>query len=903
MSTPLFFASSRGEIFDKNYEKTDKKIGELPHFPLVPLGPIKFCDSNNSNLKRKELQKEKDNYTFSLYNWSESIYKKNKYVILPIQLSLNTYIPIYSKPKKRRSFFVTKKIDFNQPPPPSLFLPLYNFFISDRSLDFKEKRITDKSENNEEVPLKLLCRNVPNFGAKLIPQEPIPELYESFDSYKKSLQNWCKVEEVSDEECKHPKDFANINGFIGFQNRKKKKDDNLSRSSSRDTYSFCKLRRFHDRDKSSNKGKSSAASRFFHPVINEYFENNKEVKSNIIAKSSSAFKNIFDTVRFFSIPIRTPKKIGFSIADKIINDFEQGIADEKNNEFSDIVRTMHLYNEVSDTIIKNSLNDSNVALRELALKYLLAKSNDDYSTNIFESIVSLVSNLTYSNEHRCAVFRIIVDVLVNLTQFPIMSLLLFQPKVASNATELFVCYGGLKFKPQRFDIYDNNSLENQYDLLDDSFKNLCEFLFALQLLKVMSKFFKRLEDKKKNKQSNKNYSYLYLNRYRLIKKKRRYPKVDRSQSIYSEIFEQIKHQKSAIIKSSKAILSSEYELIYKELNRSPHIHLHFAVVNLLIKFLPYHLLELFNKFNSGLFLWMIKNPEITYFGEMSSNIIESATYFSYQDTCLDLNSNTPQQFVIFSEYFIIDFIKAINEFLNHANKQNIHSLTSGCYVLAFLIYIDKLAVYTVETITEFYRAIMNLYAAKIIQQDALYDILSAVCCIYRRMIRRNRGMYLPMSDILLTSIAPALSNLNFIFLDSFYKMQYYIPTQFSESIFQTFFVPKLSTSINEEADIAWKVFRLNPAVFPRFKPAKFFLNHSILKSLCHVAKMHLLLFLNGYTDDLKPKENHKGNTFRIFQNTDSPSMLLEDFKKKNDEYKNLWKWKGLYNAIYISYRL
>ncbi|OHS92875.1 hypothetical protein TRFO_12247 [Tritrichomonas foetus] len=978
----VFFASSRGEVYDSEYNKTAKTVNKIVPFPQMPENSIVLRNPNSdSNCRQEALVNEKENFTKAIQNWTKAIYKENYSVILPIPISLSSYLPAcmnIAQLKSRRNKLIPKKFDFSsQPPPPPTFLSIFNTLISNDDEDFRDVNVTGYGLD-KYVQLNVLCRPTLKFGTNLIPQEPIPELFDNFISYKKSLQKWIQVEKVDDEICQHPSSFEPILGKRQMNNTIEN-SDNSSNSNFKYNPEI-----FHSYQKKRQSQKS-----FFHPVIDQYLKENAENPKKSPQKlfhDNTIITSLFNSVKNDE-KLRLPShdQIKLPQVDIIISDFEKGTVDASNPQFVKLTRTLKIFNEVDNEPI--NINE---------------KNPPRFSAQVQESLIAMLHSITRENSHRCKVFKNVASMLVNLSKYPLISTLMFPPRVASNVAEIFVEYGGVEYSPQIYPNIDeiNNVIEDSDNLVfsqnhqnlsqteqtdldlisncqnlhndtntlqneensavkhenldnsrekslrrdsslstrdtqcEESFNALCQFMFAAQALKVLEKFFIIFDDKQ-------NHS---------PRRKKKKGKIDRSKSAFGSIFEQINLQQMAVLKSAKSMLIAEHDNIFKVISRPTHTKLHFAMIHLLLDFLPEGLVQFFQSVNNfGLFEWMINLQEKYYFGQLCSHIL------SITPKHPSFSIAFSNDFIRIAPFFFDSFIKAqqkslynINNNLNYGinnsphnnqsviNHNNIgftdlrnvslHSqglkspeipffnqkepdnFSSACHFLAHLLNNEIETVFPVDTFKKLFSAALKLSEIHIIQESCL-DLLTSICIVFRRRLLKNDCEFQKMSQYFLTSIVTAFENIKTEhndekILSAVYALLPLVSNELAESVFETVFVMKMASNNSEEANVAWKIFRKNPNAVPKFKASKEF-DGEKLEKLSFVAKMHFLLLINGYTEDLKQDDNVqiKSTTFRFFVNTSESAALLESFKKKESYIKKQWKWRGLYKAVCNAYRL
>ena len=180
------FVTENKDLYDIYYEKKIPFSPELSKFPSL-----------------SEYDNEGD-FDHAAHEWKKQVKQKIKNKIMPLPLSLSVYAPevanlskqknISSDNKSPNNFNIMKSasnskyFDYRHNPPlPITFAEIFDKFIIENPLADGKISLSNHMvhiRNQKQIPINIYTQEEKKWGAALIPQEPSPELFDSYESYK-----------------------------------------------------------------------------------------------------------------------------------------------------------------------------------------------------------------------------------------------------------------------------------------------------------------------------------------------------------------------------------------------------------------------------------------------------------------------------------------------------------------------------------------------------------------------------------------------------------------------------------------------------------------------------------------------------------------------------------------------
>lgn len=353
---PFIFATDDNNLYDANYEKKIPFSPELSKFPSL-----------------SAFESEAD-FNYAVHQWKKQIKQETKNKVMPVPLSLSTYAPqvanftnsqsgtISSEKKTSKDSDILKiasdsnYFDYRRNPPlPVTFTEIFDkFIIEDPSDDEKVSFSNDMVHvrNQKQIPINTYTQDNKKWGTPLIPQEPSPELFDTYESYKKSLQNWTSLQNQK-LSLLHPSEFVSSIGIIHNENdiyknnglylNKNKEDDKVSKPNAVSQFN---VKKFNAQEFLDMELKSTPPS----PLLMQLFSlTYKEVRSNnspSIIKYSDQYNSSKISDSQNSFPFKTPYD-----KSSLIKKFEEIGNSNSNFESLRITNALHSYKFISDPFI------------------------------------------------------------------------------------------------------------------------------------------------------------------------------------------------------------------------------------------------------------------------------------------------------------------------------------------------------------------------------------------------------------------------------------------------------------------------------------------------------------------------------------------------------------------------
>jgi hypothetical protein len=119
--------------------------------------------------------------------WRKAVKKATKYVLVPVPILLTVHVP---RPPDVGNPPLIRGAPPPNPPLVALFT-IHNVFSPAPAIRFSE--IVYRSRSSDAVPLSAYLSDVPKWQSQLIPREPSPYMYQSYDEYATALRNWAAI--------------------------------------------------------------------------------------------------------------------------------------------------------------------------------------------------------------------------------------------------------------------------------------------------------------------------------------------------------------------------------------------------------------------------------------------------------------------------------------------------------------------------------------------------------------------------------------------------------------------------------------------------------------------------------------------------------------------------------------
>lgn len=457
----LQFAAENGHFFNANYEIQAPSISNIPKFPSL-------SDYN-----------EESKFDSALQIWKQKIKEGTENILLPLPVSLLVPTPqmvqlsnINKKSRTSKRNLQTKAdlkyFDYRQNPP----LPITCVELFDQLIDNNPNTDLMKSvvhgKNHQEVPIQFYIRENNTWGSELIPHEPSPELFETYEDYKKALKKWSTSTPLS-ATLHHPSEFTQLLGIVSNdKHHSNLKTNNDQISTQKNPYTF------HRSTFSTIKSKKLPKAK----VLNSLYD--------LTYKSETTSKPI-KLNKFDDLPFKIP----YSHND-IIRKFQK--VTDLTSESIRLVNLMHSYQYISDpfisqVIIENPTVDTftlNSDLTPTQFEKLLNELTPHQYDNLISKLPFYLHQLhiVKSNRVRCRFFVLFTHILLHKPRA--ISYFLADPLSLSNTTSILNDFSFLDFKPYSFvDDHIFHAPIEENDPINHTIHDLTISLFINQLSRLL----------------------------------------------------------------------------------------------------------------------------------------------------------------------------------------------------------------------------------------------------------------------------------------------------------------------------------------------------------------------------------------------------------------------------------
>lgn len=728
--------------------------------------------------------------------------------------------------------------------------------------DYNSK-FTNSKNSLEYIKVNDFCIEKPRFGTKLIPQEPFPEFFEDYDDFRDSLKSWAKVEEVTDDECQHPSSFWDaLNGRNRLDNQNEEEEEEQTET---ETDKPNKTSKPKQKKNILKKPERKAKTKIFTSVLFNYLKNPTASMHNTQNKTEeedegNGYKNAetdddnseYDKSDSNSIlkqdnetPGKRTKNVTFhnslfedeqalmfkealtalfSLINKagvkrhhqnlpsvpnaqiIINEFKAG--SPHCHDYSSAIKEVSNYKDIN---IKN--------YPELGQEPIMK-----YSLSVQDNIRYELLSVTESHVHRYDVFRLFLNALVGLNRYTMEMVIMFMafPQITSNVADLFKCFGNLThFNTQKFVGFNGR--------MSGSFNNLCQFLFEAQMLDAIERFFRKNE--KVYHKNNPKFSSSLKKMYSSLKDQRktvlesatktlfeRYKEIEEDFNLLDDYEckkEEVEDDEEDIFLKIKIFESPLFECPTKseEIEGDTKVHppLIFAVVHLLLNYLPKEAIQFFDKCKLHFLNWLLllNFNERYHLGQICAHIL-----------CLAAQDMT------FPQAIKMEFLELTS--LKNDNFATRFAFPPICHLFCQLLTIDTKTVLPADRVTLLFASTLKLIE---VQYDCAITLLESLCKIFKRRLKKKDSDYINVFDMFFDSlvvpfIVGKFSNeyIEERLLSSIFNLFPYIDGDHQESTFRQVFIPKFVSSDCDKSNVAWKVFRKHPSHASKFNSSKSLIN-------------------------------------------------------------------------------
>lgn len=473
MSNDQFiFATDDKDLYDVFYEKKIPFSPELSKFPTL------------SNINSKA------DFDFAVHLWKNQIKEKIKNAIMPLPLSLSVYAPevanlpnspfsnnqtgykINSDSNFLNALSDSKYFDYRRNPPlPITFPEIFDKFILESPSSEGKSSFSDNVvhvKNQKPVPINIYAQDEQKWGSILIPQEPSPDLFDSYESYKKSLKNWASLQNRKISLI-HPSEFISSIGIIHNENYNYKRSNKLCLLHEKGTECKPKIfeanssynqKVFNPNEFLNMKTKNTPPSPLLIQLFSLTYKNYKNTNSlSTIKYSNSDFSETINLKN--TLPFKVPYTI-----DALLNKVDEFV--NSNSESSRVIHLLKSYKNVADpfidkTVISDtkstkmtlftdfSANQTNAVLRQLT------PTQTDELTSSFPFYLHQL-HIVRSNRIRCRFFIIISNILEKKPK--LISTFLADVQTLSNVASLIASFS---FLDTRIYTYQENTYEESDD--------------------------------------------------------------------------------------------------------------------------------------------------------------------------------------------------------------------------------------------------------------------------------------------------------------------------------------------------------------------------------------------------------------------------------------------------------
>ena len=185
------FCDSNRNIYDKFYQQILlTKNSENPS-NIYKLLNNDF-DANDLKFPNPRNYNSKPDFLLACSSWKQRVMKQFNGLTLPKPITSYHYYPVKSKIiVKGTQQFRSFKPDID-PPIPLNFLKLFEMFRDENTFD-EEEPFPNQTPNRAVVKYGHQASSKQQWQSQLVPQEPIPEFYDTFEEFEKAYKNWASV--------------------------------------------------------------------------------------------------------------------------------------------------------------------------------------------------------------------------------------------------------------------------------------------------------------------------------------------------------------------------------------------------------------------------------------------------------------------------------------------------------------------------------------------------------------------------------------------------------------------------------------------------------------------------------------------------------------------------------------
>ena len=210
---PVYFDGEM-QLFDKKYQKIKRTPIEIPL-----TGPMSF-DGYRPGATFPEFDSlifpnfknfnDFEDFCIALLTWKTKIKKFTDSVYTPYPLLTKTFIPSRPSIIERNTPIYRKFDQMNNPLMPKNIVKLHEYLLSSEDPDLEEK-FPYQIPKKQPVFLKHQMTNESQWQTQMMPVEPQPLIYETFEDYEVAFINWFKAtKECMKKEPIKPQEFQSI---------------------------------------------------------------------------------------------------------------------------------------------------------------------------------------------------------------------------------------------------------------------------------------------------------------------------------------------------------------------------------------------------------------------------------------------------------------------------------------------------------------------------------------------------------------------------------------------------------------------------------------------------------------------------------------------------------------------